>query len=66
LLVGLVRARRPRQAVDDRMRADGVDPETSAVVVLREQKLTGPRGRKRVANGDLAQRWPVNREEVGR
>jgi hypothetical protein len=35
----------------DRMLADGVDPESSAVLALRARKLTGPRGRNQVANG---------------
>jgi hypothetical protein len=72
VLVGLLRVRRSRQAVDqkrlgtrlrlqgnaawratslDRMLADGVDPESSALLALRARKLTGPRGRHRVANG---------------
>jgi hypothetical protein len=35
----------------DRRLAEGVDPQTSAVLALRARKLTGPRGRKRVADG---------------
>jgi hypothetical protein len=31
--------------------AEGVDPQTSAVLALRAQKLTDPRGRKRIADG---------------
>jgi hypothetical protein len=31
--------------------AEGADPRTSAVLALRARKLTGPRGRKRVADG---------------
>lgn len=73
--VGLVRARRRRQASDrlrggarlggvrlhlsaawhsaalDRRLAEGVDPQTSAVLALRAQNLTGARGRRRVADG---------------
>lgn len=35
----------------DRELAEGVDPQTSAVLALRAQKLTGPRGRNRMADG---------------
>jgi hypothetical protein len=35
----------------DRELAGGVDPQTSAVLALRARKLTGPRGRKLVADG---------------
>jgi hypothetical protein len=74
LLVGLVRARRRRRALErlrgrtrlggllhlnaawhsitlDRELAEGVDPQTSAVLELRARKLTRPRGRRLVADG---------------
>jgi hypothetical protein len=35
----------------DRELADGVDPRSSAVLALRARKLTGPRGRERIADG---------------
>jgi hypothetical protein len=35
----------------DRKLAEGVDPQASAVLALRARKLTGARGRKRVADG---------------
>jgi hypothetical protein len=35
----------------DRMLADGVDPDNSAALALRARKLTGPRGRQRIASG---------------
>jgi hypothetical protein len=35
----------------DRELAGGVDPQTSTVLALRARKLTGPRGRKLVADG---------------
>ena len=37
-------------ALDHRL-AEGVDPHTSAVLAYRARKLTGPRARKRVADG---------------
>jgi hypothetical protein len=37
-------------ALDGKLAA-GADPQTSAVLALRARKLTGPRGRKRVADG---------------
>jgi len=35
----------------DRKLADGVDPQTNAVLALRAHKLTAPRGRRRIADG---------------
>jgi len=40
-----------RSTTLDRELAEGVDPQTSAVLALRAQKLTDPRGRKRIAEG---------------